>query len=161
MKLVISLFFIAYSFLGHTKEICSRVATINYQEVLIDLSNNQKAEGLRYYLEQDKVAKKYLDTYQKNSSSKWHNALLGSIGTLTLVFGITSPNKKTRRNLFISGASIFAVNYLVAKTMQYTNEKNLYHAIEEYNKRNLPKIYLGTGGTKEDSKVYIEQSWKY
>jgi len=46
-------------------ETCSRIAIINYQEVLVDSNASDKGEGLRYHLEKDPVAKEYLNTYQK------------------------------------------------------------------------------------------------
>lgn len=44
---------------------CSRVATINYQQVLVDAGSNKKGEGLRFYLEKDPISKKLLDKYQE------------------------------------------------------------------------------------------------
>ncbi|HLW56607.1 MAG TPA: hypothetical protein VKY27_04425, partial [Bacteriovoracaceae bacterium] len=48
-------------------ETCSRVAIINYQEVLVDVSSSNRGEGLRFYLEKDEVAKGLLDEYQENN----------------------------------------------------------------------------------------------
>ena len=49
-------------------ETCSRVASINYQEVLIDVSSNNRGEGLRYYLAKDQIAKELLDYLNFNWS---------------------------------------------------------------------------------------------
>ena len=69
---------IFFSFLGlsvsHAVETCSRIAIVNYQEVLVDSNASEKGEGLRYHLEKDPVAKEYLDTYQKNSAIQWKHS---------------------------------------------------------------------------------------
>ena len=142
------------------KEICSRVATVNYQEVLVDLSNTQKGEGLKFYLDQDPVSKSYLKTYKENSQRKWHNAIMGSIGAILIFFSITTHGA-TRRNYLFTGGAIFAINYLTAKTLEYSNEKNLIRAVDEYNKRNLPKIYFGSEGNGNSKSVYLEKKWKF
>ena len=64
LTLLVALFFLAPSYGADT---CSRVATINYQEVLVDLSNKNRGEGLRYYLEKDQISEDLLDEYQKNN----------------------------------------------------------------------------------------------
>ena len=126
-------------------ETCSRTAVINYQEVLIDNNSSQKGEGLRYYLEKDEIAKKYLDTYQEGLQRKTLNAVIGTIGTLILFSGLlVSDSSSRKRSLLIGGGSIVAINFLVAKTIEHNNENNLRESIEEYNKRNLPRIYFNT-----------------
>ena len=42
------------------------------------------------------------------------------------------------------------VNFFVARTLEYNNEQNLSRAIEEYNKRNLPKIFFYPDGLPAD-----------
>lgn len=137
-------------FMGHyfytmvyAAETCSRTAIINYQEVLIDNNSTQKGEGLRYYLDKDKVAKQYLDVYQEGLQNKTINAFLGTVGTLLIFSGfLVNESRSRKRTLLIGGASVMAINFLVAKTIEHRNEGNLHRGIEEYNKRNLPRIYF-------------------
>ena len=127
-------------------ETCSRVAVINYQEVLVDTNSTEKGEGLRYHLDKDPVAKSYLDKYQEGTQIHWENAVMGTLGTGMLIGGILSQGDTGSRGpLLIGGATIMIVNFLVAKTFENSNEENLNKAIEEYNKRNLPKIYFNPG----------------
>jgi hypothetical protein len=129
-------------------ETCSRVATINYQEVLVDVSNNNRGEGLRYYLEKDPVSKELLNEYQENNRPTWKSAALSTVGTAMLLGGVLRNNDGenetiTGRNSLISGGAILiAVSYLISKTNQYNNEYLLLKSVEEYNKRNTPKIYF-------------------
>lgn len=123
-------------------ETCSRIAIINYQEVLVDANASEKGEGLRYHLEKDAAAKEYLDSYQKNSAIRWPNAILGTAGTGLLLFGFFTANSEDRQIYLIAGGATILVNFLIARTLEVSNEANLNRAIEEYNKRNLPKIYF-------------------
>lgn len=131
-----------------SEETCSRVATINYQEVLVDVSNKNRGEGLRYYLEKDEVAKQLLDEYQENNRPTWKSAALSTLGTAMLLgsFLRTSDGKEdgiTSRNILLfGGATMIAVSYLISKTNQYNNEYLLLKSVEEYNKRNTPKIFF-------------------
>lgn len=124
-------------------ETCSRVAIVNFQEILVDTNSSQKGEGLRFYLEKDKTAESYLDLYQENSKIKWHNAALGSAGTGLILAGLlTSGNRNARQSLLIGGATMILVNFFISKTQENANEANLRRAVEEYNQRNLPRIYF-------------------
>ncbi|MDD4973035.1 MAG: hypothetical protein PHY93_01725 [Bacteriovorax sp.] len=123
-------------------ETCSRIAIINYQEILVDSNASEKGEGLRYHLEKDPKALQYLNNYQENSAIRWPNALLGTAGTGLLLFGFFTSDSQDRQLYLISGAATILVNFLVARTLEVTNEANLNKAVEEYNKRNLPKIYF-------------------
>lgn len=129
-------------------ETCSRVATINYQEVLVDVSSKNRGEGLRYYLEKDEVAKGLLNEYQANNIPTWKSAALSTVGTALMIGGLlrTSGGDEdsiTGRNfLLFGGATMIAVSYLVSKTNQYNNEYLLLKSVEEYNKRNTPKIFF-------------------
>jgi hypothetical protein len=165
-KLVISLIFIVMHNPVFSAESCSRIAIINYQEVLVDTNSTQRGEGLRYHLEKDKVAKEYLDKYQEGSQIKWQNSLLGSVGTgLVLSSFLVNSNDKSKESLLIGGATLIAINFLVAKTLASANEKNLSNAIDEYNKRNLPKIYFSPKGREGRNpsgyEVGLGKSWSY
>lgn len=124
-------------------ETCSRIAVVNFQEILVDTNSTQKGEGLRFYLEKDKEAETYLNIYQKNAEIKWHNALLGSAGTGLVLAGLfTSSDRNARQTLLVGGATMILVNFFVSKTQENANEVNLKRAIDEYNQRNLPRIYF-------------------
>lgn len=148
-------------------ETCSRIAIINYQEVLVDANASEKGEGLRYHLEKDPVAREYLDSYQKHSAIRWPNALLGTAGTGLLLFGFFTSNSEDRQIYLISGGATILVNFLIARTLEVTNEVNLNRAIEEYNKRNLPKIYFNPENNFQGStsfpgfKIGLAKDWSF
>ena len=147
-------------------ETCSRVAIINFQEVLVDSNTSEKGEGLRYHLEKDPVAKEYLDIYQKNSAIRWPSAILGTAGTGLMLFGFFNSDTEDRRLYLIAGGATILVNFLVTRTLELTNETNLNRAIDEYNKRNLPKIFFNpeeTQGQIDFSKVKLGlvQQWSF
>lgn len=130
-------------------EICSRTATINYQEVLVDTSSSKLGEGLRFYLEKDQEALKFLDRYQESNNIRWLDAAMSTTGSGLIIFGLFRPGKETetsgllsRQSLILSGVSLILVSYLISRTIQYNNEKYLQRSIEEYNKRNTPRIYF-------------------
>ena len=142
-KITIGLFLGLFSSLAPAEETCSRVATVNYQKVLLDTSSTRKGEGLRYLLEKDAQAKSWLDRYQQGTHIQWENALMGTLGTGLLLGGVmTSSSGKRKKSLILGGMALIMVNFLVARTSERANEAHLIKAIEEYNKRNVPKIYL-------------------
>lgn len=162
--LVLSLLFLTIN--AHAAQTCSRIAVINYQEVLVDSNSSEKGEGLRFHLEKDPVAKEYLDKYQKGTRSRWHNAVLGTAGTGLLLAGVFNSDSDSRKILLISGASTLLVNFLLSRTIEMNNESNLNHAIEEYNKRNLPKIYFNPEETRSqldltNYRVGIMKQWTF
>jgi hypothetical protein len=138
-------------------ENCSRIAIVNYQQVLVDTSSSAKGEGLRYFLERDPIAKKYLDEYQYRSRPSWQSAAMGTFGAVMLLSGIlrsgngeneTLTNKDT---LMFGGLLFMGVGYLISRTNQYNNETWLTRSVDEYNKRNSPKIFLSTGFDESQS----------
>ncbi len=160
--------YLLFTFNSFAAETCSRVAIINFQEVLVDTNTTQKGEGLRFHLEKDSKAIKYLNKYQDKTKISWKNAVLGTTGTgllLTSLLGDARSN--TKRTLLIGGASLVLINFLVAKTLKMTNEVNLLRAIQEYNKRNLPRIYFKNN--KNDSRnpgsisssIYLGKTWSF
>lgn len=147
-------------------ETCSRTAIINYQEVLVDSNTSEKGEGLRYHLEKDAKAKEYLDLYQKNSSVHWPSAILGTAGTGLMLYGFFNSDSENRRIYLIAGGATILVNFLVTRTLEITNESNLNKAIEEYNKRNLPKIFFNPEETQgqidfSNVKLGLVQQWSF
>jgi hypothetical protein len=166
LRLFLVILLIFSSIPGHAVETCSRIAIINYQEVLVDSNTSQKGEGLRYHLEKDPVAKQYLDTYQKNSGIRWPSAVLGTAGTGLLLYGFFNSDSENRRLFIISGTATILVNFLVARTLEVANEANLNKAVEEYNKRNLPKIFFNPEGTQSQMdfsqfKLGLVQQWTF
>ncbi len=122
---------------------CSRTALINGQDVLVDTNYSERGEGLRFHLGKDPVAEKYLNAYQEGTKLKWQNTALGTLGTILLLSGIlTSSDNNKRRSFLIGGASLMTVNFLLYKTLENSNENNLKRSIQEYNKRNSPKIFF-------------------
>lgn len=136
-------------------ETCSRVASINYQEVLVDVSSNRRGEGLRYYLEKDPVAKELLDEYQRNENPTWRSAAISTVGSAMILGGILRNDSEndqlliSKNFLLVGGISLIAVSYLVSKTFQYNNEYLLLKSIDEYNKRNTPRIFFSPTGTEK------------
>lgn len=127
-------------------ETCSRVAVINYQEVLVDAGSSKKGEGLRYYLEKDPIANQLLTEYQeKNRPSVW-SAGASTLGSLMLLAGLTQTTDGSgfadRNTLIYGGGILIAITYLTSKTLQYNNEEILKQAVDQYNKRNRPKIFF-------------------
>lgn len=145
LTILISFFFSLSAFADNS---CSRVATVNYQEVLVDVSNKNRGEGLRYYLEKDAVSKELLNEYQDNNRPTWKSAALSTLGTAMILGGILSTGGGdseafTNRNFLIfGGITMIGISYLIHKTNQYNNEYLLLKSIEEYNKRNAPKIFF-------------------
>ncbi|EQC47076.1 hypothetical protein M899_0169 [Bacteriovorax sp. BSW11_IV] len=167
-KFIGYLFIALLPFTSFAQETCSRVAIVNYQEVLVDTNSTQKGEGLRFHLEKDEVAKKYLDQYQDGTKTRWQNAALGTLGTTMLIGGLVNKNEGfTKNSLAIGGVALIVVNFLMAKTYERSNEKNLARAIEEYNKRNLPRIYFGPevenqrNSDGEGYKFFLNKEWSF
>ncbi|EPZ50414.1 hypothetical protein M902_1329 [Bacteriovorax sp. BAL6_X] len=163
MKDIFIITSLLFSLVTHANdETCSRVAVINQQEILIDPSSSLKGEGLRYHLEKDKVALSYLNDYQSLQEDIWRPAVMGTIGSgLILSAFLTNPSSNTRRSLIASGTVVLILNYLLTKTIQTSNEELLYKSINEYNKRQEPKIFLKSDDQINTPEVYIEKSWSF
>ncbi|MFZ8999728.1 MAG: hypothetical protein ACO20H_00365 [Bacteriovoracaceae bacterium] len=156
-------FLLLLTFNAFGQEVCSRVATVNYQEVLVDTNTNKKGEGLRFYLDRDPVAKSYLDKYQEGSGIRIENAIMGTVGTGLVLGGfLSNSNKQRKRVLLASGISMLLVNFLIAKTAEHTNENNLLRAIKEYNKKNLPKIFFQPSAKNSSGiDLMVAKSWEF
>ena len=145
--------------------ICSRVALVNYHEVLVDLSSSQKGEGLRYYLEKDKVSKELLDKYQRGGEVNWKTTFVGSAGTLTLLSSLfLNTDKSTKKTIRFSGVFLLIINFLLANSYEENNEVFLKRAVEEYNKRNLPKVEFPSLTKKEkccSPSLIIGKTWSF
>ena len=165
--ILITILVFLFSQSSRAVETCSRTAIINYQEVLVDSNASDKGEGLRYQIEKDPVALSFLDKYQQNASIKWPNAILGTAGTGLMLMGFFTSNSEDRRTFLITGTTTILINFLVAKTLEVSNEVNLNRAIDEYNKRNLPKIYFTPESNHESSnnfpglKIAFGKDWSF
>lgn len=156
--LIISIMHHATAAENSSVETCSRIAIINFQEVLIDTTPSKKAEGLRFYLSKDPEALEYLNKYQNNTNYEWPSALVGTVGTGMVITSLFIRNDKKRRDSFlIGGAAIWVVNFLVLQTLRGNNESYLDRAIEEYNKRNLPRIYFSRDKRPEGANLTTEK----
>jgi hypothetical protein len=152
---------------GWSSETCSRTAIINFQEVLIDTDSTRKGEGLRFYLEKDELALAHLDNYQQGTRIQWHTAAMGTAGTsLILASLFVNSTSDSRGQLTIGGATLLILNYLISKTLETANEQNLIKAIDEYNKRNLPRIELvepraSTNDRWRAGGLILSKSWDF
>lgn len=121
---------------------------MNYQDILVDLSTERKGEGLRYYLEKDSIAKTYLDKYQENNKPSFEGVGLSTLGAVFILGGYIGGQDrqgfigKNQSFIMLGGVSLIGLSYLITRTKQISNEKNLHQAINEYNKRNIPKIFF-------------------
>lgn len=160
--LIITAFVIMPNYALIASESCSRTATINYQEVLIDSANSLKGEGLRPYLAKDAQALSYLEIYQQNARPSFKSSFLGTTGVaLSILSFTTNSDHKAPWNskvLLTTGLSLIFINYIFNHTLQKTNEENLYKAIEEYNLKYRPKIEFTPEAS--NGKVLSEFSWQ-
>lgn len=141
---ILPLFLILQVNLCFASESCSRTATINFQEVLIDSANSLKGDGLRPYLSKEPIALNYLETYQQNARPSFKSSFLGTTGVLLSILSFTTNNdKKAPWNsnvLLTTGLTLIFVNFIFNQQLQTNNEENLYKAIDEYNLRHTPRI---------------------
>lgn len=147
MKSILILFIVIHMLLpAQLHAACSRIATINYQKILVDAGTDKKGEGLRFYLEKDPQSKILLDKYQKENQPTFLKASTSTIGSILLLTGLLQPNESSgiqnKNTLMYGGAFLIALSYLTSKTLQYSNEKYLEQAVDQYNKRNSPRIYF-------------------
>ncbi len=141
------------------EETCGRTATVNYQKVLVDTNSSQRGDGLRYYLEKDPAASMYLEKYREGSGLRWQSAILGTLGSAMMLGGVMTSGSG-KKTLLIGGAVMVTVNFFIARTTDYTNESYLDRAVEEYNKRNLPKIYLDAEDEAQENSPAFQLEWK-
>jgi hypothetical protein len=146
--------FILLATQANSAETCSRVAIINYQEVLVDAGASKKGEGLRFYLEKDTQAKDLLNEYQERNRPTIWGAATSTLGSVMILAGLVQTNNdgnvQNKNTFILGGAVLIAMSYLTSKTLQYNNETLLKNAVDQYNKRNLPQIYF-TAPTKEEN----------
>lgn len=122
---------------------CGRVALINYQEVMVDSNVTGKGEGLRLYLEKDPESKRLLDQYQDSIRNQWPHAVMGTTGLLFALGGGLLPKEHPQhKTLLYTGIGLALLNFVMAKARHQQAERYLQRAIEQYNKRNLPRIDL-------------------
>ncbi len=165
MKLILILFiFSCFSFSQGLDNTCNRIAYVNYQKILIDSSSTIKGDGLRYLLNKDPVSKSYLDIYQKNALPSWKTAIISTVGIAVGAFGLLNDSDSGLTNKYLLmglGVGIVGTNFYVSKRRSLKNEKNLNRAIQEYNKRNFPKIYLSPEGNKSTRYKHWKFGFKF
>lgn len=146
MKFFILLLLIFTNTAVNAAQTCSRIAKINYQQVLVDAGSDKRGEGLRFYLEKDPVSKELLDEYQEKNKPTILSRSASTAGSILLFTGLIQTNKKSgvqnQNTLLYSGALLIGLSYLMTKTFLYNNEKLLKESIDQYNKRNRPKIFF-------------------
>jgi hypothetical protein len=146
MKILLIILLFINSFWVHANQTCSRVATINYQNVLVDAGSNKRGEGLRFYLEKDPVSKSLLNEYQEKDKPTIFSASTSTAGSILILSGLLQTNQSSgiqnSNTLIYGGALLVALSYLTSKTLKFSNEKILKEAVDQYNKRNTPRIYF-------------------
>ncbi len=146
MKKISTLFIFLFSFNTFAIETCSRVAQVNYQQLLVDAGEHKKGEGLRFYLEKDPESEKLLNEYQEKSKPTILGASASTLGSLLILSGLIktgeNENSANTNRFLLAGSALIATSYLISKTIQFQNEKILEKAVNEYNKRNKPLIYF-------------------
>ncbi len=146
MKKIISIIILIFSSNCIANQTCSRVATINYQKSLVDSGSNKRGEGLRFYLDKDPVSKNLLNEYQAKNKPTIFSASTSTAGSILILTGLLQTNDsdgiQNSNTLLYSGAFLVALSYLTSKTLKYNNEKLLKEAVDQYNKRNSPRIYF-------------------
>ena len=159
---LIFLFFLESALAGKS---CGRTAIVNHQEIPLEITSKRKGEGLRVYLEKDKGALHYLDIYQERNRIRPFNTLLGIVGPGALLTGIVLESESEHKKTFLTwGAVLVVTNFLVTKTIQGTSEFYLEKAVEEYNKRNSPKIDLNFHAPKISSEAFafmLKKNWSF
>lgn len=146
MKILLTILLFLSAQRSFSDSTCSRIATINYQEVLVDSGTGKMGEGLRFYLEKDPESLALLDEYQKKSKPTPWTAGASTVGSIMILSGLLQTGDQSPfgdKNTLISGGAILVtLSYLMTKTVKLNNEKFLNLAIDQYNKRNSPRIYF-------------------
>ena len=138
---------IIFSTISLAEETCGRTAIVNNQPILVDISSSSKGEGLRPYLSKDPAAESYLNKYQEKILSPNYSAIIGSAGLGLAIGGSLLPSdghvgSLDGKDLITLGLSVLAINFLVVQGIEFKHEQLLQKSVDEYNKRNQPKIYF-------------------
>jgi hypothetical protein len=146
IKLLLLIYLIISQISAFAVDTCSRIAVVNYQEVLVDAGSGKMGEGLRFYLEKDPLSKDLLDKYQKKNAPTIWSASASTVGSLLVLASLSQTSEEegiqNKNTLLYTGAALVALSYLTSKTVKYSNEKILKSAVDHYNKRNSPHIYF-------------------
>lgn len=150
---------IIFSLDCYSEGLCSRTVEINNQEVLIDLNSTQKGEGLKSYLEKDPQASSYYERYEEGNKFKWQDTILGTTGTAAVLTGLALGSQNSSKNTFIiTGAALIGIHFILGYSLKKSNESNLEKAIEEYNKRNFPKINVSEN---KGNNILLAHTWEF
>ena len=86
------------------------------------------------------------DEYQEKSKPTILGASASTLGSLLILSGLIktgeNENSANTNRFLLAGSALIATSYLISKTIQFQNEKILEKAVNEYNKRNDPKILI-------------------
>ena len=141
---------------------CGRTVFIGHKEILLDTGSKQKGEGLRSYLAKDSKALHYLNLYQKGHATGPLNTFFAALAPSLFLAGfMVDSNSRQQKTLYTWGAVLILANFLISKTLQSANEGHLERAIEEYNKRQVPKIRYGGGPLQKRFSFIIKRSWNF
>lgn len=114
---------------------------------------------MKSYLEKDSQANSYYEKYQEGNKFKWQDTLLGTGGGLAVLTGLSLGSQNTSKNTFIiAGVSMIALQFIIGYSVKRSNESNLEKAIEEYNKRNFPKINVTEN---EGKNIFLAHTWEF
>ena len=148
-----------------SRRACERVGIVNHQEIPLETMSGSKGEGLRSYLEKDKEALHYFNLYQERNQIQPFNTVLGIVGPGLLLTGVILESGVKEKETFLTwGAVLVVTNFLVTRTIQGVGETYLEKAVEEYNKRNFPKIDLNfhtPDSSQKNIALMIKKDWSF
>ena len=151
MRTILTIFLALLCSKTQGASICSRVARINYQEVLVDNGDTGKGKGLEFYLNKDPVSKELLAEYQNRNRPSFVQAGISTIGSILMLTGVfytgSENDNSTKNKLILGGAAVLGLNFLVRRTLTLDSENLLDQAVKQYNARNTPKIYFSPFAT--------------
>ncbi|MDH4467643.1 MAG: hypothetical protein QE271_06250 [Bacteriovoracaceae bacterium] len=135
-----------YSLYSSAQDSCSRIATVNYQDIFIDSSSSKKGEGLRNYLSQNAESLSLLNTYQENTVPNYWISGASTAGLLMVILGMASSRDSgtyySKQTLMSTGLVVIAVSLITSQALKAKNEDRLMKSIDIYNSNNDPKILL-------------------
>lgn len=139
---------------GLASESCNRIAVVNYREIPVD-TGNTPGEGLRYFLEKDPVSEELLNQYQEEMQQPKWSTIMSSTGSFMLLGSLLQTNDKAegvqnKNTLLFGGALLVTLSFILTKTLQYNAQETLQNAVDQYNKRNSPRIYFSPYGRNNE-----------
>lgn len=143
----------------NAQDSCSRIATVNYQDIFIDSSSSKKGEGLRNYLSQNPESLALLNSYQEHTLPNYWISGASTAGLTMVILGLAAKRESgsyySKQSLITTGLVVIALSIITSQTLKAQNEDRLLSAIEVYNSTNDPKITL----PEEESKPTFDFSF--